>query len=233
MAISDIILKIPIKQDFLVNRRKNQQEFSDSKGYDMFVSTHTKISCVLLSFLFRGNGLRSFFFFPFNHCLLDHEALCHSLIERDCRSPKSPNCGTRHHHWKTFYTLPFQGCYVGIFERVYVLRSVHCNAECSSRKTAVDILTAHPMSFLPLPHLQQPGWYMMLEVPIREKLTLFVCYLGKDMLLAPGCEQENKSFQELLKKASLYHSDKLWRGGLNINRETETWLQWWNSVLSP
>ena len=39
--------------------------------------------------------------------------------------------------------------------------------------------------------------------------TLFVYYLGKDTLLTPGCEPGNKRFQELLKKASLYQSDKL------------------------
>ena len=61
------------------------------------------------SFLFRGIELQHFFF-PFNHCPMDHEVLHHSPSERDCRSPKILKCGMGYHCWNILYTQSFQGC---------------------------------------------------------------------------------------------------------------------------
>ena len=120
---------------------------------------------------------------------MDHEALHHSLSERDCRSPKILKCGMGYHCWNILYTHSFQGCYVGISKSEYVLRRLHCNLNtgCLKRRTGTSLLAQWIRIRLHRGLIPGPGRFYMpwSSKPVGHNYWAHALQLPKPMCLEP------------------------------------------------
>ena len=122
---------------------------------------------------------------------MDHEALHHSLSERDCRSPKIFKCRMGYHCWNILYTHSFQGCYVGISKSEYVLRRLHCNLNtgCLKRRTGTSLLAQWIRIRLHRGLIPGPGRFYMpwSTKPVCHNYWAHALQLPKPMCLEPVC----------------------------------------------